>query len=176
MTDERFDDEEQNGEENFAEMLEQSLLGATELEPGKKIDATVLQIGDEWVFLDVGQKGEGVLAGSELLDAEGNMMVAVGDKISAYFLSRSGGELRFTTKLGGGTTGTEQLEDAFHSGIPVEGRCCPAAGSRIARLPRCCAASCRAEGRPEGRRAGRRSPRRYRSDRPGRPRVVPVPG
>lgn len=122
MTDEKFDDEEQNGEESFAEMLEQSMLGATELEPGKKIEATVLQIGDEWIFLDVGQKGEGVLAGSELLDAEGNLTVAVGDKISAYFLSRAGGELRFTTKLGGGSTGTEQLEDAFHSGIPVDGR------------------------------------------------------
>mgnify|MGYP001040431149 CR=1 FL=1 len=122
MTDEKFDDEEQNGEESFAEMLEQSLIGAVELEPGKKIDATILQIGDEWIFLDVGQKGEGVLAGSELLDDEGNLTVAVGDKISAYFLSRAGGELRFTTRLGGGSTGAEQLEDAFHSGIPVDGR------------------------------------------------------
>lgn len=121
MTDEKFDEEE-NGEESFAEMLEQSMLGAVELERGKKIEATVLQIGDEWIFLDVGQKGEGVLAGSELLDAEGNMTVAVGDKISAYFLSRAGGELRFTIRLGGGSTGTEQLEEAFHSGIPVDGR------------------------------------------------------
>lgn len=122
MTDEKFDDEEQIDEESFAEMLEQSMLGAVELEPGKKIEATILQIGEEWVFLDVGQKGEGILAGSELLDPEGNMTASVGDKISAYFLSRAGGELRFTTKLGGGSTGTEQLEDAFHGGIPVDGR------------------------------------------------------
>ncbi|MDT8418831.1 MAG: 30S ribosomal protein S1 [Desulfuromonadales bacterium] len=122
MTDENFDREEENGEESFAAMLEESLLGAVELEPGKKIEATILQIGDEWVFLDVGQKGEGVLAASELLEADGNLSVAVGDKVGAYFLSRAGGELRFTTKLGGGSTGTEQLEDAWRSGIPVEGR------------------------------------------------------
>jgi len=122
MTDENFDQEEENGEESFAAMLEESLLGAVELEPGKKIEATILQIGDEWVFLDVGQKGEGVLAASELLDAEGNLSIAIGDKIGAYFLSRAGGELRFTTKLGGGSTGTEQLEEAWRSGIPVEGR------------------------------------------------------
>ena len=122
MTDEIFDDEEGNEEESFAEMLERSLLDAGELEPGKKIEATVLQIGAEWIFLDVGQKGEGVLAGSELLDAEGNLTVAVGDRISAYFLSRAGGELRFTTRLGGGSTGTEQLEEAWQSGIPVDGR------------------------------------------------------
>ncbi|PLX84332.1 MAG: 30S ribosomal protein S1, partial [Desulfuromonas sp.] len=114
--------ENKSEEENFADMLEQSLLGATELEPGKKVEGTVLQIGEEWVFLDVGQKGEGILAGSELLDAEGNMTVAVGDTISAYFLSRAGGELRFTTRLGGGATGTEQLENAWSNGIPVEGR------------------------------------------------------
>lgn len=121
MTDENLD-QEANGEENFAAMLEESLLGAVELEPGKKIEATILQLGTEWTFLDVGQKGEGVLATSELLDPEGHPTVAVGDTIGAYFLSRSGGELRFTTKLGGGSTGTEQLEEAWRSGIPVEGR------------------------------------------------------
>ncbi len=46
----------------------------------------------------------------------------MGDKISAYFMSRAGGELRFTMKIGGGGSGTEQLENAFQSGIPVEGK------------------------------------------------------
>ena len=61
MSDEPFTEQEMNEEGSFAEMLEQSMLGKTQLEPGQKIDATVLQIGDEWIFLDVGQKGEGVL-------------------------------------------------------------------------------------------------------------------
>ncbi|MEJ2200889.1 MAG: 30S ribosomal protein S1, partial [Desulfuromonadaceae bacterium] len=119
MVDEK-DEMEEFGEESFAEMLEQSLVTNARLEPGQQIDATVLQVTKEWIFLDVGQKGEGVLDIKELLDAEGNLSVAAGDVITAYFLSRAGGELRFTTRLGGGT-GNAQLEQAWHSGIPVEG-------------------------------------------------------
>ncbi|PLY05841.1 MAG: 30S ribosomal protein S1 [Desulfuromonas sp.] len=123
MTDDRFDDEKMEEEEDFAAMFEASLgsLGR-QLEPGEKVEATILQLGDEWSFLDVGQKGEGIVATAELLNADGEPAFAAGDKIATYFLSRSGGELRFTTKIGGSGSGTEQLENAFHSGIPVEGR------------------------------------------------------
>jgi small subunit ribosomal protein S1 len=123
MNDDRFDDDMMENDESFADMFEASLSQVgQQLEPGKKIEATILQIGKDWSFLDVGQKGEGVLATAELLNNDGEAQYAVGDKISAYFLSRSGGELRFTTKIGGGGSGTEQLENAFQSGIPVDGR------------------------------------------------------
>jgi len=123
MNDDRFDDDMMDNDESFADMFEASLSQVgQQLEPGKKIEATILQIGKDWSFLDVGQKGEGVLATAELLDNDGEAQYAEGDKISAYFLSRSGGELRFTTKIGGGGSGTEQLENAFQSGIPVDGR------------------------------------------------------
>ena len=124
MDEENFDTDEMNEEDgSFAELFEASLAEVGQpLERGKKIEATILQIGAEWSFLDVGQKGEGVLATAELLNAEGEPVYAVGDKIGAYFLSRDGGELRFTTKVGGGGSGTEQLEEAYQSGIPVDGR------------------------------------------------------
>ena len=122
MSDEKFDEQEMSEEGSFAEMFEQSMVGKSNLEPGQKIDAEVLQIGSEWIFLDVGQKGEGVLDAKELLDNEGNLTVEVGDTVSAYFMSRKGGELRFTTRLGGGSSGTAQLEEAWRSEIPVEGR------------------------------------------------------
>jgi small subunit ribosomal protein S1 len=123
MTDEKFDDEELTEDQNFAEMLEQSLGRRVELKPGQKVEATVLQIGPEWAFLDVGQKGEGVIDVRELRDAEGHLTLAAGDRLSAFFLSRAGGELRFTTRIGGGGgSGTAQMEEAWRSGIPVEGR------------------------------------------------------
>jgi small subunit ribosomal protein S1 len=121
MVDE-MDDMEDTGEESFAELFEKSFSGGVsgKLEPGQKVEAKVLSITKDWVFLDVGQKGEGVLDRKELLDADGNLKVAEGDVLTAYFLSRAGGELRFTTRLGGGT-GNAQLEEAWRSGIPVEG-------------------------------------------------------
>ena len=123
MNDDNFTDDEMNEDEgSFAAMFEASEAEVGQpLERGKKIEATILQIGSDWSFLDVGQKGEGVLASAELLNGDGEHQYVVGDKIAAYFLSRSGGELRFTTKIGGGGTGTEQLETAYQSGIPIDG-------------------------------------------------------
>ncbi|PNU20434.1 30S ribosomal protein S1 [Geothermobacter hydrogeniphilus] len=112
-----------NEEEDFAALLEQSLsTTGIRIEPGQKVEAKVLQIGSEWIFLDVGQKGEGVLDVRERQDADGRLTVAVGDTLAVYFVSSAGGELRFTTRLGGGASGTEQLEQAWQGGIPVEGR------------------------------------------------------
>lgn len=121
MNDDRHPEEEMP-EEDFAALLEASMSHRVELQPGQKISATILQVGAEWVFLDVGQKGEGVLDIRELQDAEGQLTAAVGDPVEVYFLSRAGGELRFTTRIGGTASGTAQLEEAWRSGIPVEGR------------------------------------------------------
>jgi len=119
----KHDDMEQNEEmEDFAKLLEQSFKAPGKLHRGHKTDATILQIGKEWTFLDVGQKGEGILATAELLDSEGNLKAAPGDRIGAYFLSNRDGELLFTTRLGRGQSGAEQFEEACRSGIPVEGR------------------------------------------------------
>ncbi len=109
-------------EEDFAALLEESMGGSQRLEIGQKTQATILQIGKDWVFLDVGQKGEGVLDVRELQNDDGELSVDVGDTIEAFFMSRKGGELRFTTKIGGGRSGCEQLEEAWRSGIPVDGR------------------------------------------------------
>lgn len=114
---------DQTPDDDFAAMLERSLLEAAPLKPGEKIEATVLQVGTEWVFLDVGQKGEGVLDVKELLDADGKPTVAAKDRLSVYFLGRSADELRFTTRIGGRSgAGTAHLEEAWRNGIPVEGR------------------------------------------------------
>lgn len=122
MEDEKDFDDEFGDEGGFAELLEQSLVGSVQLQPGQKIQAKILQIGDEWTFLDVGQKGEGVLDTRELHDTEGQLTVKPGDSLNAYFLSRAGGELKFTLRIGGGASGTAQLEEAWRSGIPVDGR------------------------------------------------------
>ena len=118
------DPKETNGtdeEENFAELFEKSSTRSNWLEPGEKVDARVLKISGEWVFLDTGRKGEGILDKKELLDAEGNLTVREGDVITAWFLSSSNNEMRFTTRLGSGPSASARLEEAWHSGIPVEG-------------------------------------------------------
>lgn len=107
--------------ESFAELFEKSATRSNWLEPGQKLTARVLKVSAEWIFIDTGQKGEGVVDRKEFLDLDGNVTVREGDSITAYFLSSSHGEMRFTTRLGGSASGSAQLEDAWRSGVPVEG-------------------------------------------------------
>ncbi|TLM98325.1 30S ribosomal protein S1, partial [bacterium] len=108
--------------ESFAEMLEQSLESqGGRLVPGQKVTARVLKVSSEWLFIDTGHKGEGVVDVKEFLDPDGNPTVQEGDSISVYFLSSSRGEMRFTTRIGGGAQGNAQLEEAWQAGVPVEG-------------------------------------------------------
>lgn len=113
---------EESAEESFAELFAASQSKSGKLKPGEQIKAKVLHVSGEWVFLDIGQKGEGVLALSELKDPDGNMVVAPGDTITAWFTGGERGELRFTTKIGGvGAADRSLIEDAWNAGIPVEG-------------------------------------------------------
>ena len=109
-------------EESFADLFEQSSKERKSwLEPGQKLSGSVLKISAEWIFMDTGLKGEGVIERKEFLDIDGNLTVKEGDAISAYFLSSSHGEMRFTTRIGGAASGNGQLEQAWQAGVPVEG-------------------------------------------------------
>lgn len=122
IDDDMIEETEEVEDGDFAALFEQSKeKGRTWLEPGQKLTGKVLKIGTEWIFMDTGQKGEGVVERKEFLDLDGNLTVKEGDSITAYFLSSSHGEMRFTTKLGGSASGSTQLEQAWQAGVPVEG-------------------------------------------------------
>ena len=122
MTDEqKKQPDAEAGEENFAAMLEQSMTKRGRLEPGQAVETRIVSISGEWIFLDLGGKGEGVLDRKELSDESGTLLAKVGDAVKAYFVSSENNELRFTVKLGSGAAGKSQLEDAWRGGVPVEG-------------------------------------------------------
>ncbi|MBU0728385.1 MAG: 30S ribosomal protein S1 [Proteobacteria bacterium] len=106
--------------ESFADLLEKNLGEEKPLEPGQKVEAEIVRIAKDWVFIDVGGKSEGSLAVSELLDKDGNISIKEGDVIEAYFLSSRKNEMLFTSKMGG-LAAQAHLEDIFHNRIPVEG-------------------------------------------------------
>ncbi len=114
-------DEEMMEEESFARLLEESLVKPVRFVPGQKVQGRVVKISSEWIFLDLGGKSEGYLDRKELLDAEGNLAIKEGDLVAAHFLSSGDDGMRFTTQITGGDAGRHHLEDAWRSGIPVEG-------------------------------------------------------
>jgi small subunit ribosomal protein S1 len=113
--------EEEDGGKSFAELLDESGMDQGWLKPGQRVDAVIVKITPEWVFIDVGGKHEGYLDRREFIDAEGNLTVKEGETLRAYFLSSQHNEKLFTTKVGAGEAGRAFLEDAFKAGIPVEG-------------------------------------------------------
>jgi small subunit ribosomal protein S1 len=106
--------------EDFAAMFEASIK-AKPLREGQTIDGRIVAIGPEVAFVDVGGKGEATIDIAELKDEDGRLEAAVGDRIQAVVVSTSGG-LRLSMKLARGAATARQLEDAFRSGLPVEGR------------------------------------------------------
>ena len=110
-----------SGEENFADMFEKSYVQRDRLEPGQMVETTIVKISGDWIFLDLGGKGEGYLERKEMLDDAGNLTVKEGDRVRAYFMSSENNEMHFTTKIGSGPGKQNQLEDAWKNGIPVDG-------------------------------------------------------
>lgn len=109
-----------NSNESFADLFGQEAdKKIRHFTPGEKVTATIIDISGETIFLDVGGKSEGVLDAVGLKDEEGELTVKKGDRINVYFLRSSGAELQFACKVGG--AGAAHLEEAWRSGIPVEG-------------------------------------------------------
>jgi len=107
--------------ENFADLFNDEGPAKNKLNPGQKITAVIVDVTQDSVFLDVGEKSEGFIDRKELEDEEGNVTVNAGDTLDVYFLSSARNELFFTTRIGGGSTTREHLEEAFRNGIPLEG-------------------------------------------------------
>ena len=120
-----MDNQEQDGiieEKSFAEFLAENPLEKEWLQPGQKVQARIVKISPEWVFIDLGGKSEGYLDRKEYLDSEGNLTVKEGDTVNVFFLSSRNNEKLFTCKIGRGDAAKAYLEDAWHNGIPVEGK------------------------------------------------------
>ena len=106
--------------EDFAAMFEASIK-AKRFETGQTLEGTIVAIGPDVAFVDVGGKGEATIDIDELKDEDGDIEVAVGDRIQAMVVSTGGG-LRLSRKLARGAVTDRQLEDAFRTGLPVEGK------------------------------------------------------
>jgi small subunit ribosomal protein S1 len=106
--------------EDFATMFEASFK-VKHFDQGQALEGTIVAIGPEVAFVDVGSKGEATIGIDELKGADGALEVAVGDRIQAMVVSTSGG-LTLSRKLARGAASARQLEDAFRAGLPVEGK------------------------------------------------------
>lgn len=95
--------------------------------PGQEIEAVIVAITDDCVFIDLNAKSEGIIDKAEFIQKDGTCNLEEGSTIKAFFIGEKNGEMRFTTKLvadklSQDKADTSILEQAWKSGIPVEGR------------------------------------------------------
>ena len=108
--------------ESFAELLEES-LSATQLQPGTIVTGTVVAITPDTVIVNAGLKSEGVIPRNQFSDAEGDLEVAVGDRVQVALdaVEDGSGATRLSRDKAKRHAAWEFLEKAFEAADTVKG-------------------------------------------------------
>jgi small subunit ribosomal protein S1 len=107
-------------QEDFAAMFEASVK-ARRFERGQTIEGVIVGFGPKVAFVDVGGKGEAEIDIEELKDADGDVEVSVGDRLTAIVVSTTGG-IVLSRKGVRNAASQREIEDAFRAGLAVEGK------------------------------------------------------
>ncbi len=107
-------------EEDFAALFEAS-AGARRVQRGQTIEGTIVAIGADVALVDIRAKAEAVIDVGELKDADGDIDVNIGDRITAMVVSTGGGIVLSRKGVRNAAT-QQQLEEAFLARVAVEGR------------------------------------------------------
>ncbi len=108
-------------QEDFASLFEASQRSQDmRIQSDTKIEGTIVSIGEEWVFVDIGGKSEGTIARDELMDDQGEFRAKVGDPVTAYVVSTREGEILLSRKMTSAAS-DDAIRGAHRSGVPVEG-------------------------------------------------------
>jgi small subunit ribosomal protein S1 len=119
-------------EEDFAAMFAESEAAnkgkrrAPPVQPGDRVRGKVTSVGRDTVFIELDDgRGEGMIDGAELRDADGQVTIKTGDSVEATVVEGGGrGEpmvLRRQLARTSGAQAPAELLRAFELGLPVEG-------------------------------------------------------
>jgi small subunit ribosomal protein S1 len=111
---------EKTADEDMEELYETSMRN---LQEGKILTGTVIDINPESIFVDVGLKSEGRVALDEFLDISGNPTVKVGDEVEVMIVGKEikDGLLTLSKQRVDGAKVWQNLDKALEEGSAVEG-------------------------------------------------------
>ncbi|HQH26939.1 MAG TPA: S1 RNA-binding domain-containing protein, partial [Oligoflexia bacterium] len=104
----------------FEQLLKDSFDAAR---PGQLVTGTILEIGRDYVIVDIGFKSEGHVPVSQFTDREGKLKVKVGDRVEVLMLSseNESGEIVLSRDRAEQLRVWNDLEVAFGEERPVSG-------------------------------------------------------
>jgi small subunit ribosomal protein S1 len=108
--------------ESFASLLEKKDISGDWLQPGQKVKSTVIKVAEDFIYIDIGGKTEGVINSKEFRGDDWTLQVKEGDEIEAFFVSVQDGLKRLTTMVHGyPALKLSSIRSAFNAGVPVSG-------------------------------------------------------
>ena len=109
-------------EENFAEMLEESLAGQ-QMRPGSLLTGRVVEINPDVVMVSAGLKSDSAIPASQFRDETGALTVGVGDEVEVALdaVEDGFGETRLSREKAKRAQAWRRLENAYESSDNVSG-------------------------------------------------------
>ncbi len=117
-------------EPNFEKLLAASFKPAPPISIGDRVEALIVAIDRDNIFLEMGTRVEGFVGKSEFIE-DGKLTVKEGQRIKVFIVGKSQGILHCKRHLGGAEKETYDFEsdavyfalkEAFENASPVEGR------------------------------------------------------
>jgi small subunit ribosomal protein S1 len=116
-------------DDNFEAMLNQTMAADAGITIGEKVTARVVSIGNEYIFLNLGTRSEGLLLRDDV-EENGELTVAVGDTISVMTTAARDGAVLCATGMNRSSIERtddksnlqNQIKDAFNANLPVSGQ------------------------------------------------------
>jgi len=113
------DQKDQMASEMQTLLQEEYLKSLDGIEDGQLITGTVVQVNNEYVFVDVGYKSEGKISTEEF-----STLPQLGDKVEVLIVSKEGkgGQLIISKKLADAKQKTDELKVSADNRTPVDGK------------------------------------------------------
>ena len=107
-------------ENNFEQMLEDSLINIKEPQVGDKVEGEIINITDSYIFVSLGGKRDAYAEKTEYVGKNGELNLKVGDSLAGYIVKTDETETLIAKSLV--SVNRRVLQDAMEEKIPVSGK------------------------------------------------------
>ncbi len=107
--------------ESFEKLLEEHDVSPNSVSRGQLVVGTVISVGEDYVYVDVGHKVEGVVSVSDFTDTK-NELPKEGDEIEVVVDKLTDKEVRLSFKKAFARKFEEKIREAFKNQTPIKGK------------------------------------------------------
>ena len=115
-------DKNANSDAEFATLLDAySPTEKTDMQVGDKVKGKIISIGKDSIFIDIGNKIDGIVELAEMLDKDKQLAHKEGDTVELYIVGLSEDEIKLSNAFSGRGS-FHLLREAYDNTVPVEGK------------------------------------------------------